>query len=223
MSGIIEVINQLDDSALATIDIPITEGEDQRLNCVLKKTQAPSFRLVFPPHTLPLDRIEFGTPCRVVVKHIDGAINLKVRIDQTDGDRTLLLTAVESINPEALREYFRVMISLPIRASFTVDRPEYRHRSWELEGYTIDLSGGGVLALFPGKPQTKSHIHLDLQLPDQQHIHCLGKVVRTYRMRKKRYQVAFMFENIDQKSRDMIISCCLKEQRRQLREKVRVD
>ena len=223
MAGITEIINQIQDSSIATVDIPLSEGEDQRLNCVLKKSDPPSFRLVFPPNTLQMDNLKYGAECRLIVKVTDGAVNLKVRLNEADGDRTLLFTALESITPESLREYFRVMISAPIRARYRPG-PREVNEPWELSGHTIDLSGGGVLALFPDKPANRNRIELEMDLPGQTApILCTARVVRTYRMRKRRYQVAFCYEKIDRKARDIIISCCLKEQRRQLRDKVRVE
>jgi len=223
VAGITEIINQLEDSALATLDIPIHEGEDQRLNCIFKKTESPSFSLVFPPGTLPLEIIRFDTKCRLIVKHHESSLNLNVRIDETDGKRTLYCTALESISPESMREYFRVMISVPIRASYKPG-PREKTDPWELDGHTIDLSGGGVLALFPGKPLTRNRITLEISLPEQQApVVCTAKVVRTYRLRKNRFQVAFNIVDIEAKARDLIISSCLQEQRRQLRNKIRVE
>jgi len=224
VAGITEIIHQLDDNAMATVDIPIKEGEDQRLNCVLKKTSSPSFKLVFAPNSLPGDAIEYGTNCRLVVKHGGSSVNLNVRLDEADGDRALLFTALESISPEALREYFRVMISAPIRASYKPGPRETKNIPWELTGHTIDLSGGGVLAIFSGKPANNNRIRLEIDLPGQPApALCTARVVRTYRMRKNRFQVAFNIIEIEGRVRDIIISCCLQEQRRQLRDKVRVE
>ena len=116
------------------------------------------------------------------------------------------------------------MISTPIRASYRPGPRETKSRAWEISGTTIDLSGGGVLALFPEKPANTNRIQLEIDLPGQQApVLCLAKVVRTYRLRKNRFQVAFNITEIEGKARDIIISCCLQEQRRQLRNKVRVE
>jgi len=224
VAGITEIINQLNDNAMATVDIPLKEGEDQRLNCILKKADAPSFDLVFAPHALDGTTVENAGNCRLIVKHADSSINLNIRIDTVKNERTLECTALESISPESMREYFRVMISTPIRASYRPGPRETKSRAWEISGTTIDLSGGGVLALFPEKPANTNRIQLEIDLPGQQApVLCLAKVVRTYRLRKNRFQVAFNITEIEGKARDIIISCCLQEQRRQLRNKVRVE
>ncbi len=224
MAGITKIIHELNNNAMATVDIPLKEGEDQRLNCIFKKTDAPSFTLVFAPNALSTLTIEHDTNCRLIVKHAASSINLNIRIDAVINDRTIECTALESISPESMREYFRVMISAPIRASYTPGPREIKNHSWELSGNTIDLSGGGVLALFSDKPANTNRIQLEIDLPDQQTpVLCMAKVIRTYRLRKKRFQVAFNITEIEGKARDIIISSCLQEQRRQLRNKVRVE
>ena len=224
MAGITEIINQFHDNAMATVDIPINEGEDQRLNCIFKKTKAPCFSLVFAPHALDSKNFAYTDKCRLIVKHGDSSINLNVRIDSIEGDRTALCTALESISPESLREYFRVMIRAPIRASYQPGPREKKNKAWTIDGTTIDLSGGGVLAIFSEKPASINNIQLEINLPDQSApVVCVAKVVRTYRLRKKRFQVAFNITEIEGKARDIIISSCLQEQRRQLRNKVRVE
>ncbi len=224
MAGITEIINQLNDNAMATVDIPLKKGEDQRLNCMLKKNDTPSFDLVFAPNALDSITVENAGNCRLIVKHADSSINLNIRIDTVKNERTLECTALESINPESMREYFRVMISTPIRASYRPGPRETKSRAWEISGTTIDLSGGGVLALFPEKPANTNRIQLEIDLPGQQApVLCMAKVVRTYRLRKNRFQVAFNITDIEGKARDIIISSCLQEQRRQLRNKVRVE
>ena len=224
MSGIREIVNELLDRTRVVVDIPIKDSESQLLQSVLRKRQAPQLALFFPPGALENGNIETGTTCHLTIKHHDRSINLLAKIDGLEDNRTLLMTATESVRPEAMREYFRVSINTPITAEYRPGPKEIKNRAWKLEGSTIDLSGGGVLALFTEKPLNRKRIHLTIDLPDQgDPAVCVAEVVRTYRMRKQRYQVAFHFEQIEQKTRDMIISCCLQEQRRQLRNKVRVD
>jgi c-di-GMP-binding flagellar brake protein YcgR len=224
VSAIAEIITELNNNANATVDIPVKKGESTRLKCLLKKTESPEFKLLFPPDTFTDQSPEIGASCRLTVKHGAASVNLKITIDDISGDRTLFCTAIESINPESLREYFRVMISAPIQASYLPGPREIKIRAWKLEGNTIDLSGGGLLALFSAKPSNTKRIQLEIDLPDQQTpVICQAMIVRTYRMRKKRYQVAFHFEEINGKARDAIISCCLQEQRRQLRDNVRIE
>ena len=120
--------------------------------------------------------------------------------------------------PVSLREYFRVMVSTPIVASFEPASEDSRQRPWQVNGMTVDLSGTGVLAVFPAEFENRNHIFLDITLPDSdKRVDCVAHVVRTKKLRKSRYQIALHFDAITRKNRDCIITACLQEQRRQLR------
>ncbi len=223
MSEIKKIIEQIDDNIRVTIDVPMTNGDTQRIDGILKKTSLPpSFEILYPPGILKTESLEYKSKCILSAKHEEKIVNLEIHIDGADNN-ALTCTAFSSIKPEKLREYFRVMIKTSIRASYKPGPKEIKISPWILTGDTIDLSGGGVLAIFQGKPGSNNHIQLEIDIPGQKtSIRCKAQVIRTYRMRQKRYQVAFSFEDIEHKAKDIIISCCLQEQRRQLREKVRV-
>lgn len=222
MARIDEILDKLNDSAPTMVDIPGNQDEVFRCNALLVKKEAPCLELLFPPNSWQLDELNVGANCSLAVEHNGQTVNLIARLDGANGDRRLLFTAWEPVTPESLRDFFRVGINTPIEASYVAGPQEINNRSWKMLGATIDLSGSGVLALFPEKPPNKNHIQLTITVPEEeQRIVCLARVIRTYRMRQNRYQVAFHFENISAKSRDQLISCCFQEQRRQLRENVR--
>ncbi len=223
MSEIKKTIKQFQDNSKAILKVPNTTGNTP-IDCVLTKTETlPSFKLLYSSGTIQTDSIQYDKQCHLIVRHGEGAINLKIKIDKTESNNALICTALTAIQPEELREFFRVMINVPIRASYQPGPKEKKNIPWTLTGKTIDISGGGVLAVFPGKPPNNNHIQLELGIPGYKSpILCQAKVINTYRLRQKRYQVAFCFERIEQKIRDIIISCCLQEQRRQLRENIRV-
>ncbi|WP_456384409.1 PilZ domain-containing protein [Desulfolithobacter sp.] len=224
MPDISEIIDEIRDSSTVIIDLPLNGGERKRLTCVFKRKESPAFQLVFPPNVLPLDSIDSTASCRLSINQSNEPITLMAKIDEIEEDRILHLTGQEPIKPELLREYFRVSLRSKIIASYQPGPKEIRSKPWKMEGETIDLSGGGVLALFPGKPENSKNIRLQIDLPTQaEPAICMAEVVRTYRMRKNKYQAALHFTDIEQKTRDQIISCCLQEQRRQLREKIRVE
>jgi c-di-GMP-binding flagellar brake protein YcgR len=67
-------------------------------------------------------------------------------------------------------------------------------------------------------------VWLELELPDQQTapVRCLGRVVRLFDGDCDERQAAFEFENLSGREQDRIIAFCLAEQRKLLREKVRI-
>jgi c-di-GMP-binding flagellar brake protein YcgR len=222
VASIDEILAKLNDSAPTVVDIPGNQDEVYRCNALLVKKEAPCLELLFPPNAWQIDELQIGANCALAVEHKELTVNLIARLDGANGDRRLLFTAREPITPESLRDFFRVGINTAIEAQYIAGSREINNRSWKLCGTTIDLSGSGVLALFQEKPPSNRNIQLTITVPEeQQSILCLANVVRTYRVRKNRYQVAFHFENISARTRDQLISCCFQEQRRQLRENIR--
>jgi PilZ domain-containing protein len=219
-TSISETIKNLVDSETAKIDIPTLDRQTIRLNCIYKESHSPNFFLVFPPKKLPLN-IDTEKYCPISIKSGKTALTLTAKIVAINGDRTLELTAKNTVKPESLREYFRIGAKVSITAKYDPESPDSKTPAWTLTGKTLDMSGSGVLAIFPESPQTKHKITLLIQLKDgQENIECLGHIVRSRRLRKGRYQVSFHFDYIASKDKDSIISYCLQEQRSQLREKI---
>lgn len=223
MANIAELLDKLNDGASTIADIPCNDGEEHRYNSVLKKKEANQFELLFPPNALNNDVLVIGARCHLAIKHKGNTINVVAELDEIVNERRLAFLAKESIRPESLREYFRVSTNKEIRASYTPGAKEVKTRPWKLDGTTIDISGGGVLGLFPAKPATDKRINIEIMLPGEYGlISASAHVIRTYRVRREKIQVAFHFDEIDQKMRDTLIAYCLHEQRRQLRENVEI-
>jgi hypothetical protein len=70
MSQINNIIEQINDNSRATLDIPMTNGDTQRIDCILKKTDPPpSFKIIYSPNTFLADNLKYGSKCRLDVKH----------------------------------------------------------------------------------------------------------------------------------------------------------
>lgn len=221
MARINDILDKLIDNAPAVVDIPGKHEDNFRCKALLIKKESPVLELVFPPQSWEAENLQIGADCNLAVEHNGMTVNLIARLDGVVNDRRLIFTAREPVSPESLREYFRVSINIPIEASYIAGPKETKIRTWKMVGTTLDLSGSGVLALFPEKPPSNFRIQLVITATaEEAPIVCLANVIRTYRIRKNRYQVAFHFESISTRTRDQIISCCLQEQRRQLRENV---
>jgi c-di-GMP-binding flagellar brake protein YcgR len=218
-----EILEKLTDNAPVVVDIPGKYEENFRCKALFIKKESPALELVFPPLSWEAESLQIGADCNLAVEHNGMTINLIARLDGVVRDRRLSFTAREPVSPEMLRDYFRVSINIPIEASYIAGPKETKIRTWKMVGTTLDLSGSGVLALFAEKPASNFRIQLVITpSTEESPIVCLANVIRTYRIRKNRYQVAFHFESIPSKTRDQIISCCLQEERRQLRENVQI-
>jgi len=214
------LVKSLIDSQSATIQMQAISGQLIHLNCVYKESVAPNFFLVFPPGVIP-DKIDVNQPCLLSLEDETGApIAITARILEVASDRSIEFTALKTINPISLREYFRVDLRTSITISF--ETPDSgSSRNWSLSGQTLDISGSGVLGLFAEEPKNVHNLFIDINLiQPKKRIQCVGHVVRTVRLRGGRWQVALHFDNITSRDRDAVITNCLWEQRRQLREKV---
>ncbi|MBU0665493.1 MAG: PilZ domain-containing protein [Proteobacteria bacterium] len=204
---------------MAEINLPLLSGGSVQLKCIYKESESPHFFLVFPPKQLPTD-IDTSKSCLIAVKGEEKSITFKAGIETIKGDRILELFAQKTIDPASLRTFYRADMRTAISASYEPG-PEERAHAWKLDGQTLDLSGGGTLAIFPKEFLNKQRILLHIKLPyTDKEIHCRAHVVRMIKLRKEHWQIALQFDNLDQKESDFIVSCCLKEQRRQLRENV---
>jgi len=219
-TSITKTIKEVADSESAEIDLTTTDQKIVRLNCVYKVSDAPNFFLVFPPKTLP-SNIEIDQYCPISIKSDKTPLTLTARIIEITSDRIIEFSAKNSINPESLREYFRVDTRVSINAHFKPDSPDGEIQSWELEGQSLDLSASGMLAIMPEELPTKHQITIEIYLQGiEKKVQCIGHLVRCKRLGRGRYQVAFHFDSISPKHRDTIISFCLQEQRNNLREKI---
>ncbi len=219
MTALTEILDKLYNNARTVVDLPGNENEYFRSEAVLAKKEDHSLELVFPPNAFRADALQTGADCILNIEHSGHTVSLIAQLDRVIDDRRLGFTAHKPLSPESLRNYFRVSIQLPIEARHEGNQTEDDTADWTMSGTTLDLSGGGVLAVFPEKPPSPSRIQLTIiTSAAEPPIICSADVIRSYRIRKNKYQVAFHFSDIAAKIRDQLISCCLQEQRRQLRE-----
>jgi c-di-GMP-binding flagellar brake protein YcgR len=218
-SSLVDIIKRIQDSQSAEIKIQLLDGSSEQLKCIYKESIAPHFFLVFPPKQLPKN-INTNLSCLVVVKDQEKSISFQAGIETVKGDRILELFAQKPVDPTTMRNFYRVDLRTSITAKFEPG-PEERAHAWSFAGETLDLSGGGVLAIFPAEFLNKQRILLHINLSStNRDLHCTAHVIRMTRLRKERWQIALQFDNLSQKEKDFIVSCCLSEQRRQLREKI---
>ena len=215
------LIKSLQDGQPASVQLSTTAGHGVAFSCLYKEANAPHFFVVTPPKTIPED-VDRSAPCIVSLQDDQGAtFAITARIVDITSERSLELMATKAIDPISLREYFRVDLRTAITVSYETLDPK-SPRNWSIKGQTLDISGSGVLGLFGQEPKNANELFIDIHLTHPEKlIHCVGHVVRTNRLRGGRWQVALHFDNISQRDRDAIITNCLWEQRRQLRERVK--
>ena len=218
-SAIAHVINAIHDNQPSRISITTKAGGTLHLDCTCRGGEAPTLFLAFSPHDLP-GQIDMAASCLVSISSTDentAPVMINARIEKIIGENMLELTAQNLMDPAKLRQYFRVALTAPVTISFEKNTEEAPCRQCSLEGETLDLSGSGLLGIFSQECKERQAITIDLDLPSPQaSISCTGHVVHARRVRRGRYQIALHFDDITNGQRDIILSNCLSEQRRQL-------
>lgn len=220
-SPINNIVKEVGDQRAAHIKLVLMGGKHHNCACTFKVDAPPNFYLVFPPNTLP-ERIDHSAYHPVSIKRENSTTSLNAKIIEQSGDRTLYLAAKNTVDPASLREYFRINTATNITVSHTSSLESSGTSNWSISGNTQDISGSGVLALFPDEPRSRDHLVMELYLPDKNvTVNAVGHIVRKKRLRNRKWQVAFHFDSISTKHRDAIITFLLSVQRKQLRENVR--
>ncbi len=221
-TSIVTTIKFLEDSQCAKVRLLCVNGEYSYLDCIYMGAEAPAFLLVFP--TAIPDNLEFTETCFVSIENTSSSLVVGAKIVARRGDTTLELVATEIIDPASLREYFRVFYQTPIIATQKVLGRNVANDPVKLEGTTVDLSASGVLAIFPQKFDYRDRVFLEFNLiGTSRSIQCLSHVVRVHHIRKSRCQVALHFDHIPAEDREAIIAECMREQRKQLRQRMQVE
>ena len=219
-SAIVHLLKSIPDNQSATITFSTTTGQTVRLDCIYKEGIAPPrFFLVFPKGTLQKE-INMSQQCLISIHSNDEDTvppSFNARIEEGINDHTLELTATKNVDPTALRDFFRVPLFTPVTLTVEQDSNKDSAPQWLLKGETLDLSGSGALTLFDEEIQEGKQLQITLDLPSPQaSVSFQGHVVRAQRVRRGRWQISLRFDNIANKLRDIIISNCLYEQRKQL-------
>lgn len=222
-ASVIRHVKSIADNQPARISLLSEDGEKVHIDCIYKEGVAPHFFLVFPSNTLPA-KLNTSQTCMVSIRsddEISEPLSLNAKIEEITGGRTVELVATDSVDPTTLREYFRVNIAVPITIGFIPGIPGEPELHWTMTGETLDLSGSGVLGLFDEECRNRQRLTITFDLPSPPvTVTCTGHAVYTRRVRKGRWHIALHFDRIEPKMRDLLISNCLAEQRRQLMESV---
>ena len=226
MTTDIETIENIPDGKPVKFFLTLKEGSERyRTQCVYQKSAPPKFSLLFKPGVLPVDDIALDQPSIINLDMGGEATSLDVKILEITNSQTLQMVVKKAITYEQMRDYFRVDTTTDIISkSFHPEIPGNKNKSWSIKGKTVDISGSGILALFPERPSTDRQLLLQITIPpgEQETITILAHRIRTKKLENGSYEVAYHFDDISTEDRDKIIGCCLDIQRQLLRLKVRV-
>ncbi len=193
--------------------------EPLTLNSRVQLGKYPYFEGFFPPGRLPLLDMRLGGKAFVHCRTPVGVFVIQAVLVDILNERTLLFSFIESAPPVQKRQYFRVDTEVLVgywkkMVAVPVSRPELKQ---------VNLSGGGIRFPVPEPLQESHEVVLVIGLPQPNRlVRCEARLVRHVPLGTDEIHGAFQYTDIQPKDVDSITSFCLAEQRRLLREKVRV-
>lgn len=203
----------------------LARTERLRAQCICQDIFPPKFSLVFKPGVLPLEEIDRRQPCIVTIDVGGPTLSLEAMIQEIINPQTLQMILQKSISHEQMREFFRIdAVTRVISSSFLTQFTDGDSLPWSIQGETVDLSGSGILAIFPSPPPSDKQIQLEITIPsaEPEVVKVIAHQVRVQKIKDGRYEVAYHFDDISLEDRDKIIGCCLVLQRKLLRLKIQV-
>ncbi len=226
MNADIDTLNTIPNGKPVRIFIPLLDRLDRvRAQCVYQQTSPPKFTLIFKAGLLPLDDIDVRQPCIITIDMGGPTLSLEAMIQEIVNPQTLQMILQKSISHDQMREFFRIdAVTQVISSSFRTQFVNQNSEPWSIQGETVDLSGSGILAIFPNPPPTEKQVQLEIFVPSVEPVtvKVIAHQVRVQRQNDGRYEVAYHFDDISTEDRDKIIGCCLVLQRKLLRLKVQV-
>ncbi|MFZ5987420.1 MAG: flagellar brake protein [Bacillota bacterium] len=131
----------------------------------------------------------------------------------------LKIEALSDIERIQRREFFRFECAIPVsvRIMNSLKNADFQDTN-VIKTFTRDLSGGGVCIRLKEQVEQGKFISCELSLNDFNKVGFVGKVVRLTKYDTSqgiyKYEIGVLFEKIEQKDREKIISFIFQEQRR---------
>ena len=223
MSEESKILDKIDDDKPVRIFLPVKESSELlRSQCLYQKAEPPRFSLLFRAGCLPIEEIDQKKSCLITIDLGGPAVSLQAKILEVVDEQTLAMVLEKSVSYAQMRQYFRVDAATEVVCK-SITR-EDSALGWSVAGETVDISGIGLLVIFPEDPPEHHQCRLEITIPapSPQVIRAMARRVRSRRRGDGSYEVAYHFIDISGRHRDAIIGCCFTLQRKQLQLKVRV-
>ncbi len=224
----LETLQKIPEDKPVRVFLPISDSKERyRANCVFNHKSNLNFFLNFKAGALPIEAIDEKKSAIVIVDLGGPNVSLEAAIVNIISEQQIEFRIESTVDHEQLREFFRVDATTKVFS--TSLKPAVfgggdKTESWEIPGETIDISGSGILAIFPKKLPDNKQLKLKIMIPDDidTPVSVLAQQVRSQEIAKDKWEVAFHFNDINSEDRDRIMGYCFTIQRELLRLKVRV-
>jgi hypothetical protein len=219
--SISDAFEHIEGEKAVKIDVPQKGKSSLPLECIVRPVELPHLTARFQPDELPAD-IDLDEECLIIFNIGGPSISINARIERVVSGRLLVLEAIEAYQHPQKREHFRIDVDVPVKYWYLTGDEE--PKPLPALRKTVNLSGGGVMIGVSTPVSTGQKLGLELILPGppRETIRCVGRVVRIIQRGENDLDVGLHFVEIDPDDQESIIAFGFAEQRKQLRDKVRV-
>lgn len=223
LESIILKVASINEGQECIVTFQSNTSQTRRLKCLFGKLEGNnlSVELSFPEKfdILVGENVLFSTAPSLGLPTISCNTELKDISNQI-----ITLKVSGELDPASLRESFRVNYRIPISAEHGSGASETSAKPVTTTGETIDISKSGLLAILVTEVPSDEDLKITLELPDPAGIAtCTARIIRIRRLTRKKWLTSMHFTDIEDKDADLIVGNCLQEQRRQIRENVKLD
>lgn len=205
--------------------LPLKDSTEKfRSNCTYTFIKKNTFSLTFQKDELPIESLVIHKSAIITINQKGVPASIEATVTEIKSNTEVVLQMLTAFTHDQLREFFRVdAVTTVITNNFHSSFSKKKDSDWSVQGETLDISGSGILAIFPSRIPDEELINLKIELPteNKEIISITAKQVRTSKLGDDRWEVALQYDNIKTEDRDKIIGCCLTIQRKLLQLKVR--
>jgi hypothetical protein len=220
------ILEHFEEPKLVTVAIPLREQDDQLiLQGIATILKSPSFQIFFQKEYLPnQEDIDTESKCRVTLSIGGPTLSVFAEINSLDyqKDRDVIqLTALDLIEHAQKRQYLRAPAE---QVTIHYKQQDAPNEGALQKAQGINISCGGLLFVTKTilEEDQKLRFEITLPYPDKITLICFGSILRVKEKRDGTSLIAIKFDDIPEEDCDAIMAYCFAEQRRQLRENVRV-
>ena len=207
-----EVLELLEDFRVARVLLPIRDGGDSSLECVVRVTAPSCLEARFLPEQLPSD-LEEGGSCRLICEAGMSVLSIQARIDAVVDGQLLNLRIEGGSSHGDPRHHFRVDTRVSLKYwAVDEDEPAVANQT------DVNLSSGGVRFITDASFELGEVLSIALVLPGAvpKTVKGTGRVVGVWRKEGQGQEVVLKFIRIAADHLDRLTEFCLGVKFRQM-------
>lgn len=187
-----------------------------QMDCKVTAGILPVLDVQLLPLQLSTENIKLTDECILFCEKFNSVLVVRAKIIECFTDRQIRLEVTETLRKEQQREFFRIDAEvcidhwLPATTIQEVGKEELRR---------VNLSGNGLRFTTDLDLAENDLLEVSLKFPESPAgtVKAVGRVVRVFKTKSDRQEVAIKLFEVEEATQDKIVSFCLAEQTRRIR------